>query len=153
LGEEAILLLQRSQDLLFDVGVKQGGACVRPGRAGALGVAADAAVDGVALPALAVGVAGDLERVPAAGATGLAEVDRVLDQPGDADLRPVLVAARGVDLVLLEEAGELRPGGAGGAPAEGLGDEGGGRLFAEQATVLVARLAPAIRKRPMIRGA
>jgi hypothetical protein len=70
LGQEATLLREGAQDTFLDMSVEERGANARPCGSEALGVAAGAVVHGIALAALLARVAGDLERVPAAGTAG-----------------------------------------------------------------------------------
>ena len=78
-------------------------------------------------------------------ASRLAKVDLVLDHSGDADFRPIPVAARRVDAVRFQEDGELRPRGAGRTPPEALRNNRRRRLVPKQAAVPIARVA---RRRP-----
>jgi hypothetical protein len=71
----------------------------------------------------------------------LPEVDRVLQQPDDAGLRPVRIPVRREDLVLLKETSQLGPRGARRSAPEALGNDSRSRLIALEPTIRVATVA------------
>src|SRR5579871_2375852 len=75
-------------------------------------------------------------------ASCLAEIDRVAHEPRNAELRPVFVAGRRVDLVVFEVAGEFRPRCAESSTTEDLGHGGSGaRVDKQFLSLLVACVA------------
>ena len=96
--ERAAFGSQSREHLLLDVLIEEGGADRRPRGAEAVGVAAGAVVDRVALPVFLLGVAGDLERVAAAGAADQPAQHRLCGERAIARLQQRLRRLGGVEL-------------------------------------------------------